>query len=48
MTYMWNPKEKSYNELIFQNRKRFLDIENKFMFMKGERLWGRNKLGGYD
>ena len=40
---MWNLKYDT-NELIYKTE-RLADIENKFMVTKGERGWGRDKLG---
>ena len=40
ITYLWNLK--------YTNRNRLTDIENKFMVTKGERVWGRDKLGVWD
>ena len=31
-----------------QNRNRLTDIENKLIVIKGERGWGRDKLGVWD
>ena len=44
ITNMWNLKYDP-NELICG---REIDIANKFMFTKGERGWGRSKLGVWD
>ena len=38
ITCMCNLK---YKLTYLENRKRFADIENKFMFTKGEREWGK-------
>ena len=41
---MWNLKYDP-DELIYETE---TDIANKFMVTKGERGWGRNKLGVWD
>ena len=43
ITYMWNLKYDT-NELIWQNRNRLTDIENKIKVTKMEEGWGRDKL----
>ena len=45
ITYMWNLK---YDKMNLWNRSRLTDIENKLMVTKGERGWGRDKLGVWD
>ena len=47
ITYRWNLKNDT-NELIYNNRNRLTDFENKLMVTKGERWGGRGKLGGWD
>ena len=42
---MRNLKKKWYKRTYVQNRNRLTDIENKPMATKGERGWGRDKLG---
>ena len=37
-----------YKWTYLQNRNRFTDIEDKFMVTKGEKGWGRDKLGVWD
>ena len=38
ITYMWKLKKKDdTDELIYKNRNRLTDIENKFLVAKGER-----------
>ena len=39
---MWNLK---YDTNDLQNRNRLTDVENKLRVTKGERGWGRDKLG---
>ena len=46
ITYMWNLKYDT-KELIYE-RETDSDIENKLMVTKGERVWGRDKLGVWD
>ena len=43
---MWNLKYNT-NELIYET-KRLIELENKLMVTKGERRWGRDKLGLWD
>ena len=53
---MWTLKQNTHThthththtQTYFQNRKRLLDIENKFMVTKGEGGGERNKVGGWD
>ena len=47
IAYMWNLK-KWYKWTYLKNRDRLPDIENKLMVTKGERGWGRDKLGVWD
>ena len=44
ITYMWNLKYDT-NDLIYKTEKRLIDAENKLTFTKGERGYGRDKLG---
>ena len=46
ITYIWNLKN-SRNELIYKNRNRLTDIENKLTVTKGE-VGERDKLGVWD
>ena len=46
ITYMWNLKRWS-NEFIYKTETDS-DFKNKLMVTKGERWWGRDKLGGWD
>ena len=44
---MWNLKYDT-NELIYETETDSKDIENKLMVTKGERGWGRDKVGVWD
>ena len=46
-TYTYNLKKNSTNELIYKNKNRVTDGENKLMVTREER-GGRDKLGGWD
>ena len=46
ITYIWNLKYDT-NELIYETETDS-QTENKLMVMKGERGWGRDKLGVWD
>ena len=48
IAFMWSLKIKRYKWTYLQNRKRLTGIENKHIVTKGERVWGRDKLGGWD
>ena len=39
ITHLWNLIKNDTNDLIYKNRNRLTDIENKLMVTKGER-WG--------
>ena len=41
-------KKKWYKWTYLQNRNKLTDIENKNTVTKGERSWGRDKLGVWD
>ena len=40
--------KKWYKWTYLQNRNRLTDLENKLMVTKGEKVGGRDKLGGWD
>ena len=44
ITYMWDLKKNDTNEFIYKTETDS-QTENKFMVSKGERQWGRDKLG---
>ena len=47
ITYMWNQKKKKkkrFKWTYFQNRKRLIDMKNKLMITKGEKVVGDCKL----
>ena len=39
-TYMWNLKKGDTNEHIYKNRRRVIDVENKFMVTRWGINWG--------
>ena len=44
---MWTLKHDT-DKLIYKNRNRLTNVENKLMVTKGEREWERGKLGDSD
>ena len=47
ITYIWNLNHDP-NEIIYKNRNRLTDIENKFVVTKVEKGLGVDKLGVWD